>query len=218
MNIIKKLFSFLYKTEWIVKPSHEIKEVFRIDGEPYYAFVNGPDAYYERYMAGLDRISEIEQRIDRKYLDDFMKLMKEYISKGDLYNASIVIRNLEDRRNYVFNQELLYNLASVWYFSKDENCYTYNYEFADQKIQKWKKHPEALAFFLQSPMKEYFPLSDTLKENILNYLKGANLNDLSILKYHLSELSKTSKNEELISTLKLQIQELEELLIPTSNE
>jgi hypothetical protein len=180
--------------------------------------VNGPDAYYERYMAALDRLSEIEQRVDYRYMDSFQSLLDEYLRKGDLVNASILNQNLRERRKYVFNVELLYNLASVWYFDKNENCYAYNYEYADQKISFWKKHKEALVFFCQSPMREYFPQLDILKDNILTYLKGFAKSDLSILKYHLSELSKTSKNVELISTLNLQIQELEEFQLMISQE
>jgi len=209
-NFIKKIFPFLYQTRWAVQPEHQVVKAFTSDGVDYYKFETGYNAYYERYMACMDRINEIEQRVDAKYLDSYQKMLDEYLRKGDLVNASILNNNLRERRQYIFNVKLLYNLASVWFFDKTENCYTYDYEYADKKIARWMKDKELLAFFLQTELAKFMPLPDTVKENLEIYLKGQGLKDLSSLKYHLSQLSDNPKNKELILSIQLQVSELEE--------
>jgi len=160
-------------------------------------------------MAGMDRINEIEQRVDAKYMDTFQKLLDQYLNKGELSNIAILNNNLRERRQYVFNVELLYNLASVWFFDKSENCYTYDYEYAEKKIARWKKDKDLLAFFLQTELKNYMPLPDIVSKNIMTYLKGQGIKDLQTLKYHLSNLSDNPKNKELISSIQSQVTELE---------
>ncbi len=208
-NFFKKIFPFLWQTRWAVQPGHQVVLAFTSDGVDYYKFETGYNSYYERYMAGMDRINEIEQRVDAKYLDTFQKLLDEYLKKGDLVNCVIANNNLRERRQYIFNVRLLYNLASVWFFDKSENCYTYDYEYAEKKIARWMKDKDLLAFFLQTELMKFMPLPDTVKENLEIYLKGQNLKDLSILRYHLSQLSDNPKNKELISSIQSQVLELE---------
>lgn len=207
------------KIEWHLKPEHQVSLAFTTaDGTEYFHFTTGYNTYVDRYMAGMDRINEIEQRVDKQYLDTFQKLLREYINKGDIRMISILEQNLTDRRTYVFNQELLYNLASVWFFDKNENCYTYDYEYADQKISKWKKEKDLLAFFLQTELVNYMPPLNISMEQLPNYIAGYSIKNLQILKYHLSQLSKKSSDSELISTLQSQIEELEELIMINSSE
>lgn len=208
-NFFKKIFPFLFKTTWSVQPEHQVVKAFTSNGVDYYKFSTGYNAYYERYMAGMDRINEIEQRVDTKYMDTFQKLLDQYLNKGELSNIAILNNNLRERRQYVFNVELLYNLASVWFFDKSENCYTYDYEYAEKKIARWKKDKDLLAFFLQTELKNYIPLPDIVSKNMLTYLKGQGIKDLQTLKYHLSNLSDNPKNKELILSIQSQVTELE---------
>src|SRR5690554_2222028 len=196
VSLTKKLFPFLYKTDWTTKPDHEIKLAFvGSDGTEYFEFVSGYSCYYERYNAILDRLAEIDCKVDKAYLDDFQVIMKEYLTKGDLYNASILLKNLEDRRNYIFNQELLYDLATVWYFDKSENCYAYNPEYAEIKKKRWKAEKGRLSFFLQSPIGKYMPLQADWKMSLETLEKAVNLETLTALKYHLSNISEKSSDK-----------------------
>jgi hypothetical protein len=210
-NVLTNIFG--KKPEWKIKPEHQVELAFKgSDGTEYYHMTTGYNSYYERYMAFTDRVAEIEQRIDNAYLKTYLKVQNEYINKGDLRNISIQSKHLEDRMSYVCNVEFLYNLASVWFFDKSENPYTYDYEYADKKIKRWKRDAELLVFFCHTPLKDYMPLPDTLIANIKTYEKGQYLNELSQLKYHLRNISKESKNKEVISMLESRVTELEELV------
>lgn len=173
MSLTKKLFPFLYKTDWTTKPDHEIKLAFvGSDGTEYFEFISGYSCYYERYNAILDRLAEIDCKVDKAYLDDFQAIMKEYLTKGDLYNASILLKNLEDRRNYIFNQELLYDLATVWYFDKSENCYAYNTEYAEIKKKRWKEEKGRLSFFFAESYRKIHALTSGLENEFRDLGKG----------------------------------------------
>lgn len=204
-----KVRSLFIKQDWNLKAGHDIEPAFFANGRWYYKFITGYNAYYERYMASMDRIAEMDQRVDKKYLDLFLKTMTEYLNKGDLVNLSILKQHLEDRRKYLLNVELLYNLASVWYFDKSENPYTYNYDYADKKIALWRQDKEALAFFLKSPLVKFMPPHNILEDNIQPYLKAAALDEIQQLSFHLQQLLKTASGSEAISMLKLRLQELE---------
>lgn len=204
------------KPDWLVNPDVQTRYVFTSNGVEYYEFTNGYNMYYERYMAAQDRLNEIEQRCDKKYLDIYQDLLDDYLKKGDLVNIAILNKNLRDLREYVFNVNLLYNLAAVWYFDKNENPFTFDHEYCDKKIVDWKKDKEALSFFLQSPIREYLPQLNISKEDLRVYIMGLSLKELSTLKYHLSNQLKDEKNKDLISMLQLQIEGMEALHLTAS--
>jgi len=202
--------------DWRVKPDKETNLAFVSGGIEYHEFTAGHQMYYERYMAAQDRLNEIEQRCTGSHLNVFQDLMDEYLKKGDLVNASILNKNLRDLRGYVFNVNLLYNLAAVWYFSKDENPYTFDEETAEKKISEWKKDKEALAFFLQSRIRESLPQLNISRQDLKAYIQGLSLKELSTLKYHLSIQQKSSENSDLILTLQSQIEDMEALHLSAS--
>ncbi len=210
---LKKIFPFLYKTQWVVKPEHETELAFTSNGVEYHCFTNGFNAYYERYMAAMDAINALEQRVSREYLKMHIGLTNEYLNKGDLSKIAILNKHLEERMSHLCNVDLLYQLASVWYFDKSENCYTFNPEYAEKKISEWRKDKEVLAFFLRSPLSQLMPLPDTFNTSMVqSYTKAQRIELMSHLKYHLSSFKETPSNQELISTIKSQITALENLL------
>lgn len=212
-NIFKKVAATDPVKDWTIKPEHQVEFAFKgIDGTEYYQFTTGYNSYYERYMAFMDRLSEIEQRVDKNYLDRFQKTLDEYLNKGSLKDIAVLNKHLADRRAYIGNVELIYNLASVWFFDKSENPYTYDYGYADEKIRKWRNDKDSICFFLTTPLRHYLPLPDTLVQNIKTYEKGQYVSELQTLKHHLQALSSLTKNTELISTYQLRVTELEQLV------
>lgn len=204
------------KPEWLVSPDVQTRYVFTSNGVDYYELTSGYNMYYERYMAAQDRLNEIEQRCDGKYLDFFQTQLDAYLNKGDLVGAANLNRNLRELRSYVFNVNLLYNLASVWFFDKNENPFTYDHEYCEKKISDWKKDKEVLSFFLQAPIREYLPQLNISKEDLRTYIMGLSLKELSTLRYHLSNQPKDAKSNDLISMLQSQIEDLEALHLTAS--
>lgn len=214
-KLLKRFLPFLYKTQWVTQPGHETEYAFESGGVSYYCFSDNFNAYYERYMAAMDAINSLEQRVTREYLERHTTLVDEYVNAGKLSLIAVCNHNLRERMQHICNVDLLYQLASVWYFSKEENCYTWNPEIAERKIAQWKKDKEVLSFFLQSPLKLYMPLPNSFNEILLTqYTQGQNLEELSALRFHLLQITETPKNKDLRSILLSKIAQLEKLLTP----
>ncbi len=216
-NEIKSLFG-KGTVIWKIPAEAKIEVAFVHNGIKYYQFTSGYNMYYERYMSGIDRMNEIDMRCDKAHLDLFLKLMKGYLNKGELVNCSILIQNLEDNRGHISSVDLLYNLATVWYFTADENPLEYDYELAEKKKRSWMKSKELQAFFLSSPLMDFLPPFPISEMSIEAYIKGQRLTRLKTLRYHLSQQSEKNSSEDTILTLKSQIEELEELILIHSEE
>ena len=204
--------------DWLVSPDVQTRYVFTCNGVDYYELTAGYNMYYERYMAAQDRLNEIELRCDKKYLDAFQAQLDDYLNKGNLVGAAELNRNLRELRSYVFNVNLLYNLAAVWYIDKNENPFTFDNEYCDKKKSDWKKDKEILFFLLRAPIREYLPQLNISKEDLRIYIMGLSLKELSTLKYHLSMQLKDERDKDLTLMLQSQIEDLEALHLTVSQK
>jgi hypothetical protein len=211
--MFKKLFTKLFKSKFDLKEGHAIEFVFESGGINNYRFVNEFNIPYARAMAALDIQNELEQRVDSKYQKTSNETIIELLKQGNNIGAGIVATNGLERMNHITNLDIMYKLASVLYLWEGENPYTYDYEFAEKKIKHWRKDNDIEGFFLKTPLADYLPSFDGLQMNMSQYTQGQRREMIQTLKNHLSMLSGKSKNEELISTLKYQIKELEELVM-----
>ena len=210
MNIFKALF---LPTKINLKVDHEIEHIFSCGGIKYFKFVDEFNIPYGRAMAALDINREIEEMTDSKYHKTAYNVIIEYLREGKNDLAAIACHNSLQRMDNICNADLMYKLASVLYFDASENPYAYNYEYAERKIKKWKADKKIDAFFLKTPLNAYLPSFDGSPMNIQSYTVAQRKEMLATLRNHLSELCGSSKNNDLISTLQLQVTELEELVL-----
>lgn len=209
---LSKIIKSLFKPTWQTLPGHETELVFTSVGIDYYKFVNEFNIPYGRAMAALDIQRELEEKTDAKYHKVAYESIIEFLNKGNLVAAGQVANNSLERMNNICNVDLMYKLASVLYFDKTEDVYSYDYVYADKKIRNWRKNNDVEAFFLRTPLANYLPSFDGLAMNIVEYTVGQRSLLLQTLKSRLHQLSENPKNKELILTLKSQVRELEELL------
>lgn len=206
------LYYRLYRTQFVTLPGHNVEYAFSCEGKRYYQFTNGPLMYYERYMAAMDKIRELEQNVDREFLEVWCRTATEFLNKGELVNVAAMVHQLAQRINYMGNLELLYKLASVWFFTDEENVYTYDPVVGDRKIEVWKQHADVLAFFLKSPLRHYLPSPDTLLGNIQSYTKGMTLEEIGQWRFRLPILSKLGVGSDTISSIESRLRSREEWL------
>lgn len=211
--MIKKIKAFFGIPIHSLQPGHEREVVFVSGGEEYLKFVNEFKIPYLRAMAAMDIYAEFEEKTDSKYTKLAFETIVEFLRKGDNINAGRVAMNSLERMNNITNIDLAYKLASVLYTDRFENPYDYDYEYNEKKIAKWRKEKDIEGFFLKMPMSDYLPSFDGLAMSMTQYTKGQRKELIQTLRNHLSELSEKSKNIELISTLKLEISKLEELVM-----
>jgi hypothetical protein len=143
-----------------IKPNHEIELAFVSGGKPYYKFVNEQNIPVMRAFKAMDVYNELEMRIDREYLLAFFKTTRkilEHRTKLDLPAIVQLIVAAEGKMKHITNIDTLYRLASVLYIAENEDPYNWDYEFAEKKIEHWRKNSDVESFFLHSPMSDFLP-------------------------------------------------------------
>ena len=208
MTITSKIRSLFYKTHWIVKPNAEVELSFVHEGVEYFRFVNEQNIPSERAFAAIDIYEELNQRITREYLLDFLAGLKTCLNKGDLVKASNLITFAEQRTGHITNVEILYKLASVLYFDKNENCYSYDREYNEKKISKWKESKDVEGFFLKTPLNDYLPSSNGSEMNTQLFTLAQNKENLRNMEHLLSILSENASDKEQATRLKSRMGDL----------
>jgi hypothetical protein len=209
-----RLFGYeinIYKrgvSSWHLKPEHQVKIAFSHNGIDYYTFVDPLNMYARRYFAALDAIAMHESGLDKKFVNLFFEAAKEYFNKGKHSDLMVLIQNLWQRSNYVTNDELFLTICSVVFFDQSENPYDYNIEYAEEKKNRWRRDSELLGKLWQMLPPSFLPSLDTSKMSISEYLKAQGIEELTILKYHLGQLSKQSGSEGVLKTIESRIAEL----------
>lgn len=212
MNFFKKLFNRIEPVKFKTVPEHEIEFVFMSGVEAFYKFVNPQKGPYLRMVKALDIYTELHLRISDDYMKSFLDALSAAAKKGDLEQVFILTHYAKQRRENISDTMQMYKLASVMYFTADENCYDYDYEYNEKKINKWIKNGDVEGFFLKEPMENLAPYFNGSNQTFQQYLK-VEANQLLIhLKYHLSILSKDNKDNATIVTLNSQVRTLENYL------
>lgn len=208
LSKLKTLFTKQKEREWLTKPRHEIKLAFVHKGVEYFMFENEQNIVSERAFSAIDVYEELNQRITREYLDGYFAAVLAATNAGDLVKVANLTSNAMQRLAHITNVEILYKLASVLYFTKEENHYTYDREYNEKKIAKWKEDKDIDAFFLNSPMANFLPSFDGSTMNTQIYTMAQNKEQMRHLQYHLFILSESEKDNDLKTKLKEQVANL----------
>lgn len=138
---------------------HIISHAFTVAGVDYYQFDDVFNIPYERGLMSLAIYEETRMNCTKEYLDQHIEVMYELLrsSEIDIFKINQLNEQLRERLNISFNVSLLYKLASVVFFDKNENPSLYEPEYCDKKIEFWKEHKGIQDFFFQKPIVELIP-------------------------------------------------------------
>ena len=119
------VFNFKDKTEL----------AFTIKGIDYYQFITLGDMPTLRYYQCTQFLTEMDMRVDRETLLEFLKTSMEELDKGNI-SRSIVLQNaLLEQAEMLIEKDTFYRLASCVFFTKDENLEEYDLDLGDKKIE-----------------------------------------------------------------------------------
>jgi hypothetical protein len=209
-KFLKKIFPFLFKTAFYVKPKHEIELAFVHEGIEYFRFVNDLNIPVERAFAAQDVYEEMNHKLDATYLDSLLESVLKAANKGELVKIVQLISIAKEKRKHITNVDMIYKLASVLYFDKTENCYTYDYEYAEIKMNRWRKGG-VQDFFLKTPLKDFLPSFDSLELSIETYTRAQRKDLIQALEFQSLILSEGGENKDMISKCKSLISTLKNL-------
>lgn len=159
---------------YLIEDKYRIVEAFSFDGVRYLMFDNTFEVPTGRMFAALAIYTEMEMRCDREYLEAHTKAMDKLLNPSDrklniTYIAQLNI-NLRERLELMPMPNFIYKLASVIFFDETESKYSYDFKYNEKKIERWKKSPETLDFFLTRLGEELIPSLRSAGKNTSTYM------------------------------------------------
>lgn len=153
------------------KEKYRIEYAFTCGGTKYYRFADITNLPYERGLMAMHAYNEVQMRCDRaflvRYADTIDKLLHE--QKIDIFKIQKLNEVLKQRLELVAETDLMYKLASIVYFDKSENPAVYEPAYAEKKIAKWRKDKGVHDFFMQKPLLELMPYSQSVSTDLDTY-------------------------------------------------
>jgi len=200
-----KWFKKLFKKDNIVKDELHLKLIFTVGGVDYYELENIFNLPYQRALEAIAIYEENRMKITYEYLkahtkaiDNIFALQKFGLKEfGKLKHLNEQMKELFE---FVVETDLVYKLASVVYFTKDENPYTYDGKVAMNKIKAWKEAKGLNDFFLSKPIINLLPY---LRDCDMNFQVYSEVTSPSTLKHLENILSNLSAEQKEIYTDKL---------------
>lgn len=163
------------------KQEHIIEWAFNVGGVDYYNFADVFSLPYERGLMAVAVYNELDMRISRDYMTKHTEAMEKILSEPtiDVFKIKILNDQIKQRMSLVTDVDLLYKIASVVFFDKNENPALYEVDYCKKKIDHWKKSRGVADFFLQKPIMELIPYLNNVDVNLDTY---------SVLNYAMNEL------------------------------
>ncbi len=171
-----------------VKDEHRIVKAFEFEGVEYFKFEDEFNLCTGRAFATLDYYEELRQRTTREYLQAFNDAINTELENAR--NTMVVTNHeldlnrvyqhiekigqlnkyLTERLDFIVDYETLYKLASVVFFTRDEQPYDYDFKYnREQKIPAFMRM--GADFFLLMPVNELVPFGNMSTDDLMDYLK-----------------------------------------------
>jgi len=125
-----------------------------------------------RGLQALDYYEEFNMRCTKDYLTKWTESAEKILSdnkKIKLIDLATLVKHLQERLKMIPVSDHIYKIASVIFFDQDENPYNFDREYNRKKIELWKKDPEVLSFFLQTPLRDLIPYLDSAGASLQTY-------------------------------------------------
>lgn len=183
-----KLFNKLFRANPKFDSALPIIFAFEVGGRKYYQFDDAFNIPCERALKALTYYEELRMRCTREFLQMHCEAVEKIISDPKRINiAKLAILNqqLKERLDFIIEPDIAFKLASVVFFDKTESPYLYDFKYAGQKIEFWKKHKGTHDFFLQSPLRRLIPFLEKSGMNLEIYSQVVE----SLNKIHLDNMS-----------------------------
>lgn len=147
-----------------------IEFAFEINGVEYFAFKTLADMPSERYYKSSEFMAELEMRMSRVTLSEYLNKMEELINQGNFGKVAAIVEEMKYRTSMLIETETLYRLASCVFFTLEEDITTYDYDYNDEKIAIFKRE-KIDSFFLKEPVKRFIPLPTISADDLALCLK-----------------------------------------------
>ena len=172
MKLLTRLFKKSANKNAFGKTQHIIKPAFTAGGIQYYEFDTTANLPFKRGLKFLSIYNEMDMRCDRHYLTQHVAAIEAALTGGKKVGLDELIKirqlnnQMKERLQWVYHEDLVYKLASVVFFDANENPDDWEWKYAAEKIERWKKAEDVNTFFLHEPIQRLIPF---LKDSNLNF-------------------------------------------------
>jgi hypothetical protein len=158
MNFIRRFISSSSPERNARHPDYKklVEPKFKIKGVQYYAFKDAKDMPHMRIYFYHWYVNQYEMGIDHETLLAYNTRTKECANKGLLGDVIKISQLLEERIKANMGMDILYQIASVFYFTDEEDLEDYSIYKNKSKIESFRRDKD-LSFFLTNPMIDFFP-------------------------------------------------------------
>jgi hypothetical protein len=128
---------------------HVIVPAFELAGVEYYRFDDVFNLPYERGLTALVFYEETRMRCSREYLEKHVEVVRNTLRSNriDIFKLNQLNEQMGERLKLSLDVDLLYKLASIVFFDRNENPVLYDAEYCRKKVDFWKKHKGVSDFF-----------------------------------------------------------------------
>ncbi len=113
-----------------------------------------------------------------------------------------MINVMRERINFAIPTEsIIWELAAVAFFDRNESPYRYDPEYAKDKVARWKQDEGLPAFFFKTPLKDMVSFPDLSEKGLETYLKAVEAVSGKQLEKVLSKVLSGQLNPGLLSVL-----------------
>ena len=184
-----------YKRSRSIFPKSEyvIEWKFNVGGRDYYGFADLDNLPYKRGLMAVSIYNELDMRCSREYLLKHTKAI-ETLLKGqeiDIFKINQLNEQMKQRLSLNTDVELMYKVAAVAYFDKNEIPEGYDQAYCEKKIEHWKKHLGVADFFLSQPLMELIPYCRNVDVDLDSFsLLNEKLNEIHLDLLHMHTSNK----------------------------
>lgn len=167
MNIIDYFKSITTKKP---KLSDPVEKVFSIEGVNYYQFKDISKIKCQRALTVNDFYNELTMRATRDFLIKHTEAVEKLLNstKIDIYKINTLNNQLKERLEMIYETEIIYKIASVVYFTNDENPYDYDDILGREKIELFKS--KGTSFFFETLFKNLIGSVDLSDKDLAIYM------------------------------------------------
>jgi len=170
--VLQKIINRIFRKNKFPKVNAPIKHAFTCGGIDYFQFEDFNNVPALRGLKTMVFYEEMRMKCSMEYLKEHVKAVDEQLlkTKINIYNIKKLNDQLNQRLEIAIDMELVYKIASIVFFTADENVNDYDYALNARKVSHWKKYG-GTDFFLLNPLQELLPVLKNMNGNLRNYIQ-----------------------------------------------
>jgi len=177
---------------WVVDEGHVIVPAFQSNGVQYYMMKDIFNSFAGRALDAMAIYEKWSMRTTPEFMRDWLQALENTINANPIKITEVaeMLNLMRERINFALPTEsIIWELASVAFFDRNESPYRYDEAYAKEKIDRWKEDIGLPAFFFKTPLRDMVSLPDLSEDALKSYLKTIEEVDAIQLKKVLSKLS-----------------------------